>query len=373
MYIDRATLRNLVEATERINEESRKTKIDPKQIKVPFDGKVVKGITRVEFLERVFTSTPDPKVMGNKIVTFVDRKHEERMYQTKEGLWKHFMQDYLDTGRLPNGQGVGRYRMVRVNGVCYGSGMDKTFWTHLAESAETDDDETLSEAGMGDAYIRNAAERRYKKAMDNYQHYVDAGLQNPNRLRELEIEVDAACDRCRQVRANCCKRIGEEADPMDEATLMKALRTGDRTDRMKASYRQMRVDAQRRQRILPKSDNRWLAPEYDPALKKVSDPRALEVRSSDELARSHTLSMRALDYGKGNVVGRRYGDPVPKSKAKTRADEIKSQSWKRDIRKAQKDRKARMQRISRLGGVERRKGVKQKYQPTEDELRYGNF
>lgn len=493
MYIDRATLRQLVEATQRINEESLKTKIDPKKIKVPYDGKVVKGITRVEFLERVFTSVPNPEKMGTKIVTFVDKKHEERMYQTKEGLWKHFMQDYLDTGRLPSGQGVGRYRMVRVNGVCYGSGMDNTFWKHLAESAEADggdllseeivtvqaiipeggknekfdigtdagligafrkllsidnhmvrsgvkiapegtpwsewskkphmkksreneklfgkvyallvkrnlkftysdfngvtrqfpshalaegkyfpeEVENLTEAGMGDAYIRNVAEKNYKKAMDEYSHYADAGLQNPNRLRELEMALDRACERCRQVKAKCCK-ITEEADPVDEATLMKALRTGDRTDRMKASYRQMRVDAKRRQRILSKVDDYGRVAEFDPAVKKVKDPRALEVRSSDELAASHEKSMDALDYGKGTIVGRRYGfnDPVPKSKAQKKADEIKSKSWRRDIRKAQQDREARMQRIRRLGGVEGRRRSQQKYRPTDDELNYGNF
>lgn len=369
MYIDRATLRQLVEATQRINEESLKTKIDPKKIKVPYDGKVVKGITRVEFLERVFTSVPNPEKMGTKIVTFVDKKHEERMYQTKEGLWKHFMQDYLDTGRLPSGQGVGRYRMVRVNGVCYGSGMDNTFWKHFAEEVEN-----LTEAGMGDAYIRNVAEKNYKKAMDEYSHYADAGLQNPNRLRELEMALDRACERCRQVKAKCCK-ITEEADPVDEATLMKALRTGDRTDRMKASYRQMRVDAKRRQRILSKVDDYGRVAEFDPAVKKVKDPRALEVRSSDELAASHEKSMDALDYGKGTIVGRRYGinDPVPKSKGKKKADEIKSKSWRRDIRKAQQDREARMQRIRRLGGVEGRRRSQQKYRPTDDELNYGNF
>jgi hypothetical protein len=366
MYIDRGTLRQLVEATQRINEESVKTKIDPKKIKVPYDGKVAKGITRLEFLERVFTSTPDPKKMGTNIVTFVDRKHEERMYQTKEGLWKHFMQDYLDTGRLPSGQGVGRYRMVRVNGVCWGSSMDSTYWKHLAE--------TVAEAnsgGMAGAYIRQMAEKNYQKALDAYSHYSDAGLQNPNRLRELEMELDRACERCKQVHAKCCK-ITEEADPVDEATLMKALRTGDRTDRMKASYRQMRVDAKRREAILRKVNDYGVIPEFDPAVKKVKDPRALEVRSSDELAASHDMSMNALDYGKGTIVGRRWDDPVPKSKAKARADEIKSQSWKRDIRKAQKDREARMQRIRRLGGVERRR-VDRKYRPTDDELNYGNF
>jgi hypothetical protein len=497
MYIDRETLRQLVEATQRINEESVKTKIDPKKIKVPYDGKVAKGITRLEFLERVFTSTPDPKKMGTNIVTFVDRKHEERMYQTKEGLWKHFMQDYLDTGRLPSGQGVGRYRMVRVNGVCWGSSMDSTYWKHLAETVseerilgeeivvvqgiipeggknerfdiETDagliaafkklyfiddimvmrgmkicpegvpfsewskkphmkksreneklfgkiysllqkrnlkftyagadgrthlflpnlvadvtgggkhfpeafDSGTVSEAnsgGMAGAYIRQMAEKNYQKALDAYSHYSDAGLQNPNRLRELEMELDRACERCKQVHAKCCK-ITEEADPVDEATLMKALRTGDRTDRMKASYRQMRVDAKRREAILRKVNDYGVIPEFDPAVKKVKDPRALEVRSSDELAASHDMSMNALDYGKGTIVGRRWGDPVPKSKAKARADEIKSQSWKRDIRKAQKDREARMQRIRRLGGVERRR-VDRKYRPTDDELNYGNF
>jgi hypothetical protein len=329
MYISTGTLRNLIEMAQvvtdnTIAEETLKTKVDSKKVKLPFDGKVVNGITRLEFIERVFTRTPNGK--GGFNDTFVDKCHEDRMYFTKEGLWKHFMQDYLDTSRLPSGGHAGRYRIVRVNGVCYapGSTQDKTYWKHLAESIlggksmvseeivivqgiipeggknerfdiSTDegligafkklifiDDtmtfrgmkmapegmpwsewskkphmkksrdnekifgkvyalllkrnlkftysdphgkthqfppnasianyrkeevENLTEAGMGDAYMRQVAERNYRKALDAYNHYADAGLQNPKRLREIEMELDRATEQCEKMGLKCGKGI----------------------------------------------------------------------------------------------------------------------------------------------------------------------
>jgi hypothetical protein len=175
---DTKTLRSLVEAANAIGESSdtKKTKIDPKLIKVPYDGKVVKGITRIEFLDRVYTKTLDPKKMGTFIVTFVDRKHDDRMYVTKEGLWKHFMQNYLDTGRLPNGRdvtppglGIGHhYLMVRVDGICWGGGGqgNRSHWSSAKIVEAYGPNRSIArvrEAGLRADRIRSSEEARIKQ------------------------------------------------------------------------------------------------------------------------------------------------------------------------------------------------------------------
>lgn len=130
------------------------------------------------------------------------------------------------------------------------------------------------------------------------------------------------------------KNLMKESHDISEASLKKALMTGDKVARQKASYRQSQLDA-----IRFNAANRGYS-EYHPDYTKPEKP-VEGIRSSDQLAAS----------AKANY---KFFKPSTYNKKVARAEKLRNMNqqpaWNRDEKKAKKDRKARIQKaFSALG------------------------
>jgi len=130
------------------------------------------------------------------------------------------------------------------------------------------------------------------------------------------------------------KNLMKESHDISEASLKKALMTGDKVARQKASYRQSQLDA-----IRFNAANRGYS-EYHPDYTKPEKP-VEGIRSSDQLAAS----------AKANY---KFFKPSTYNKKVARAEKLRNMkqqpAWNRDEKKAKKDRKARIQKaFSALG------------------------
>jgi hypothetical protein len=139
------------------------------------------------------------------------------------------------------------------------------------------------------------------------------------------------------------KNLRKESVEVSEASLKKALMTGDKIARQKASFRQAKLNAARKNYEQGRWDT-YVSP-YHPDYDLVNRPTK-DTMSSDELAanaRANYLHFAPASYGK----------KLDRTAAAQKKKAGQKDSWKRDEVKAKKQRKERISKA--LGAITRQK------------------
>ena len=140
------------------------------------------------------------------------------------------------------------------------------------------------------------------------------------------------------------KNLRKESVEVSEASLKKALMTGDKVARQKASYRQAQLNAQRKNY----EQGRWdvsvspMHPDYELINRPTKD-----IMSSDELAA----------HAKANYLHfspRSYGKKLDRTIAAQKKKAAEKNSWKRDEVKAKKQKQERISKAFRAIGKQKK-------------------